>query len=87
MDQTSTVTISHTSYQALAEISASSGKSIQTVLEQAIEQYRRQQFLTAANQAYLALRDRPEAWQEELEEREAWDITLDESPFHSPDSI
>jgi hypothetical protein len=43
-----------------------------------IEQYRRQQFLAAANQAYLALRDRPEAWQEELEEREAWDITLED---------
>jgi hypothetical protein len=45
MDQTSTVTISNTSYQTLAEISALSGKPIETVLEQAIEQYRRQQFL------------------------------------------
>jgi predicted transcriptional regulator len=78
MDQTSTVTISNTSYKTLTEISASSGKPIETILEQAIEQYRRQQFLVAANQAYLALRDRPEAWQEELEEREAWDITLED---------
>ena len=78
MDRTSTVTISNTSYQTLAKISASSGKPIETVLEQAIEQYRRQQFLAAANQAYLALRDRPEAWQQELEEREAWDITLED---------
>ncbi len=78
MDRTSTVTISNTSYQTLAEISAISGKPIGTVLEQAIEQYRRQQFLVAANQAYIALRDRPEAWQEELEEREAWDITLED---------
>ncbi len=76
MDQTSTVTITNSSYQALAELSAISGKTIPTVLEQAIEQYRRQQFLTSANQAYLALRDRSEAWQEELEEREVWDITL-----------
>ena len=52
-------------------------KSIQAVLEQAIEQYRRQQFLEAANQAYIALRNNnSEAWQEELEERSAWDITL-----------
>ena len=78
MNQTSTVTISNTSYQTLAELSASSGKPIQTVLEQAIEQYLRQHFLAAANQAYLALRDRPQAWQEELEEREAWDITLED---------
>ncbi len=77
MNQTSTVTIANTSYKILAEISATSGKSIQAVLEQAIEQYRRQQFLEAANQAYIALRNNnSEAWQEELEERSAWDITL-----------
>ena len=52
MNQTSTVTISNTSYQTLAELSASSGKPMQTVLEQAIEQYRRQQFLAATNQAW-----------------------------------
>ena len=49
MNQTSTVTISNTSYQVLAELSASSGKPIETVLEQAIEQYQRQQFLAANN--------------------------------------
>jgi len=79
MDQISTVTISNTSYQALTKLSASSGKPIQTILEQAIEQYRRQEFLVAANQAYLTLRDRSEDWQEELEEREAWDITLEDA--------
>ncbi len=35
-------------------------KSIQAVLEQAIEQYRGQQFLEAANQAYIALRNNSE---------------------------
>jgi len=79
MNQTSTVTIDNTFYKILAELSASSGKSIQTVLEQAIEQYRRQQFLEAANQAYIALRNNSEAWQEELEERSLWDITLEDS--------
>ncbi|PSB53359.1 toxin-antitoxin system protein [filamentous cyanobacterium Phorm 6] len=78
MNQTSTVTIGDTFYQILAELSASSGKSIQAVLEQAIEQYRRQQFLEAANQAYIALRNNSEAWQEELEERSVWDITLED---------
>ncbi len=78
MNQTSTVTIGDTFYKILAELSESSGKSIQAVLEQAIEQYRRQQFLEAANQAYIALRNNPEAWQEELEERSLWDITLED---------
>lgn len=79
MNQTSTVTIGNTFYNILAELSASSGKSIQAVLEQAIEQYRRQQFLEAANQAYITLRNNPEVWQEELEERSLWDITLVDS--------
>ncbi len=79
MNQISTVTIGDTFYQILAELSASSGKSIQAVLEQAIEQYRRQQFLEAANQAYIALRNNSEAWREELEERSVWDITLVDS--------
>lgn len=78
MNQTSTVAIGTTFYKILAELSASSGKSIQAILEQAIEQYRRQLFLEAANQAYLALRNDSEAWQEELEERSVWDITLED---------
>ncbi|MEG3976942.1 hypothetical protein QT970_20300 [Microcoleus sp. herbarium8] len=78
MAQTSTVTIGNTFYKILAELSASSGKSIQAVLEQAIEQYRRQQFLEAANEAYIALRNNSEAWQEELEERSLWDTTLED---------
>ncbi|WP_255512988.1 MULTISPECIES: hypothetical protein [unclassified Tychonema] len=41
MNQTSTVTIANTFYTILVEISATSGKSIQVVLEEAIEQYRR----------------------------------------------
>ncbi|NJK74549.1 MAG: toxin-antitoxin system protein [Microcoleus sp. SU_5_6] len=78
MNQTFTVTIDSTFYKILTELSAISGKSIQAILEQAIEQYRRQQFLEAANQAYIALRNDSEAWQEELEERSVWDITLED---------
>ena len=32
-----------------------------------------QEFLEKANQAYAALRNNPEAWQEELAERELWE--------------
>lgn len=47
-----------------------------TILEKAVEEYRRARFLEEANQAYAALRADPEAWQAELEERAAWDATL-----------
>ncbi|MBW4573569.1 MAG: hypothetical protein KME31_38140 [Tolypothrix carrinoi HA7290-LM1] len=74
--QSSTIRISSTSHNILKELAARSGESMQAILDQAIEQYRRQVFLESANQAYAALRNNSEAWQAELEEREAWDVTL-----------
>lgn len=74
--QSATVRISSTSHNILKELAARSGESMQVILDQAIEQYRRQVFLQQANQAYAALRNNPEAWQAELEERVAWDVTL-----------
>jgi len=74
--QSSTIRISNTSHNILKELAARSGESMQAILDQAIEQYRRQVFLEEANQAYAALRNNSEAWQAELQEREAWDITL-----------
>lgn len=74
--QSSTIRISNTSHNILKELAARSGESMQAILDQAIEQYRRQVFLESANQAYAALRNNSEAWQAELEERKAWDVTL-----------
>ncbi len=74
--QSSTVRISSTAYNTLKELAAHSGESMQAILDKAIEQYRRQSFLEAANQAYAALRNNSEAWQAEIEERQTWDITL-----------
>ncbi|MGA9381247.1 MAG: hypothetical protein WBV73_21020 [Phormidium sp.] len=71
-----TVAIGSTSYKTLQEMAARSGESIQVILDKAIEQYRRQKFLEEANNAYAALRNNPEAWANEIEEREAWDVTL-----------
>ncbi|HAX77555.1 MAG TPA: toxin-antitoxin system protein [Cyanobacteria bacterium UBA11372] len=74
--QSYTIKISSTSYNTLQQIAARSGESIEALLDQAIEQYRRQKFLEAANQAYTALRNNPEEWAIEMEERQAWDVTL-----------
>lgn len=71
-----TVRISQSSWQALKLIAAQAGEPMQAVLDKAIEAYRRQCFLQKANDAYAALRENAEAWQEEIMEREAWDITL-----------
>jgi len=74
--QSATVTISRSNYNILKELAAGSGESMQVILDKAIEQYRRQVFLQQANIAYAALRNNSEAWQAELQEREAWDVTL-----------
>jgi len=50
--------------------------SKQEALDQAVESYRRELFLREANNAYAALRNDPEAWQNEKEERETWDYTI-----------
>ena len=72
----STVRISETTHRALRDLAESERISQQTIVERAIENYRRQRFLEAANRQYAALRNDPEAWAQELSEREAWDATL-----------
>lgn len=71
-----TVRIAPETHSKLKELAEHIGESMPTVLERAVEAYRRQQFLEEANRAYAALRTDPQAWAEELEERRAWDATL-----------
>lgn len=51
---------------------------MQTILNEAIDSYRRQKFLEEANAAFAALRSDPEAWGEEQQEREIWDRTIED---------
>ena len=49
---------------------------MQTVLDRAVEVYRRQSFLDALNADFTALRAKPDEWEEEMEERKLWEQTL-----------
>jgi predicted DNA-binding protein len=60
---------------ALREMAKKEGKPMQTLLDEAIEHYQRERFMEEANAAYARLKSDPEAWREELEERQAWDPT------------
>jgi hypothetical protein len=51
-------------------------QSMQSVLDGALGPYRRENFLRAANADFEALRDNPEAWREEVREREFCEQTL-----------
>jgi len=71
-----TVRITLQTSEALRELAASTGRSMQDVLAAAVEAYSRQLLLDQTNEAYAALRARQELWGEELEERAAWEATL-----------
>ena len=71
-----TVRISLATREKLRVLADKSGESMNSVLERAIEAYRRQQFLEQANDAYATLRSNPEAWREEHEERSSWETTI-----------
>ncbi|MBI3008650.1 MAG: toxin-antitoxin system protein [Candidatus Omnitrophica bacterium] len=71
-----TVRINPTSHIILRRIAKQSGESMQSALTKAVELYRRKNFLQMANEAFASMRKNPKAWQEELKEREDWDMTL-----------
>jgi hypothetical protein len=52
------------------------GLSMQEIVEQAIDNYRRQHLLTTANAAYAALRTDSNAWEAYQAEQAEWDVTL-----------
>jgi hypothetical protein len=70
------VRISSTSYQILKSLSQNKGQSMQSVIDQAIEDLRRRKMLEATNSAFSALKADKEAWAVEAEERLLWENTL-----------
>ncbi len=69
----STIRINDKTLRLIKEIVGRTGKSKQEVLDKAIEDYRRKQFIMEANEAYAALKSNPEKWREEIKERKEWD--------------
>ncbi len=73
---TTTIRVSMHTRDLLQELAHQSGVTMQSVLEQALEQYRRQQLLEATNAAYAALQTDANTWAELERERMDWDQTL-----------
>jgi hypothetical protein len=70
------VSVSENTHRTLISIVESSGETMQSVVDQAIENYRRSIFLAKANEAFIALRQNETLWQEELTERGLWEQTI-----------
>lgn len=71
-----TIRINPTTLQVLKQVAMQAGEPMQTILDKAIEAYRRQLFLEQANKSFAALQKKPELWIEELSERQEWETTL-----------
>jgi predicted transcriptional regulator len=73
---TTTIRVSTRTRDLLQQLAHQSGVSMQSVLEHALEEYRRQQLLEATNAAYAALHADAEAWGDLERERSEWDQNL-----------
>jgi hypothetical protein len=74
------IRISARAKATLRELAQHEAKPMQAVLDEAIDYYRRERLLDAANAAYARLKSDPKAWKEELAERRQWDVTLADGP-------
>jgi hypothetical protein len=74
--QTQTINISETANQLLQELADLEKISTEAVLERALENYRRELFWKQTNEAFAALKADPEAWAEEIAERNLWEQTI-----------
>jgi predicted transcriptional regulator len=69
------IRISPQAHRTLQRLARDANKSMQAVLDKAIEAYRREEFLRAANRDYAELRQDAKAWKETLTERHQWEKT------------
>lgn len=75
-EKTHMVRVSRSTHEKLYELAGEEGRSMASILDDAVERYRREYFLHSLNAAYARLRQQPEAWAEYMREIEEWDVTL-----------
>ncbi|MEM7128307.1 MAG: toxin-antitoxin system protein [Chloroflexota bacterium] len=73
---TTTIRVTRETRDILNEMAQRAGTTMQSIIDQALDLYRRQQMLSAINNAYAALSNDDEAWSDLEAERSEWDGTL-----------
>lgn len=71
-----TIDISETTHKTLLQLAQTSGDDFVTIMDRAVENYRRYVFLVQADRAFATLKQNEGLWQEELAERKLWDLTI-----------
>lgn len=73
---TTTIRVSERTHEVLRAMAATTGEPMSRLLERAVERLRAEEFFSALDAAYDALRAEPSDWAEEQAERAAWEATL-----------
>jgi hypothetical protein len=73
-----TIDLSETTHKTLLQLAQTSGEDLVTIIDRAVENYRRYVFLVQADRAFAKLRQNEELWQEEIAERQMWDLKIAE---------
>src|SRR5579864_4260942 len=73
---TAVVRISKESWRSLKSLAKGKHQTMQAVLEEALETYRRQRFFEALDMSVNRLKGDPKAWKAEMYERKAWEATV-----------
>jgi hypothetical protein len=73
---TTTIRVAITDRDIAQELATQAGRSQMEIVHEALELYRRHRLLVDMNQGFAELRRDADAWDEEMVERDVWDITL-----------
>ena len=76
MATTTTIRVATADREVAQELAKQTGRSQLEIVHEALDLYRRHQLLASMNQDFAALRRDPAAWEEEMVERQGWDITV-----------
>lgn len=68
--------IGEETHEVLRELARLEGASMLGVLDKALAEYQKKRFFDSLGAAFGALKNDPEVWAEEQQERRAWENTL-----------
>ncbi len=76
MSKTTTIRVTRQAYNNLKAVAEQEHASMQDMLDKLLANYETKTFFEELNRSVLAVKEQPEVWAEELDERKAWEATL-----------
>jgi hypothetical protein len=73
---TTTIRTRRATHARLKRLASETGQSMPDLLDALLERFEADRMLDAANAAFADLRNDPQTWRAELDERRAWEATL-----------